>query len=162
MAFSLPGEKFLPRQDDSPDIALAREAYAEGMIAQLRTMLDTGVSIETATTKDFVAMTYRQTPGALGACVIRDLFASYPEQIMLGTDSVLSREGCLAGTYQLWGDLISSDVHVLNPTRGACFGQVATYGLALEKTMIPECPGALPDDALSNFLIDNFLNLYEE
>ena len=162
MAFAMPGEKFLPRQEDTPQQAAERQEYADNMLAQLRTILDTGVSIETSTTKDFIAMTYRQQPGELGACVIRDLFASYPEQIMLGTDGILSRDYCLAGTYELWQDLIEGDVHTRGEQRSACIGDVATYGLALTKSTIPECAGMLPEDVVSNFLIDNFLHLYED
>jgi len=53
-------------------------------------------------------------------------------------------------------------MHTREEQRSACIGDVATYGLALTKSTIPECAGVLPEDVVSNFLIDNFLHLYED
>ncbi len=158
--FMLPGEKLLPRDTDSAEVAEAREAAAQKLLAQLNTVLDTGVSVETATLRDFAAMTYRQEPGAMGACILRDLFSKYKDQLLLGTDGQLHRD-CIVSNYQLWNDVLTGDVDTLAPSRAACSGSAQTYGLALETRVIPQCEGEVPAETKDLFLIGNFRNLYE-
>jgi hypothetical protein len=159
-AFAVPGEPFVPRPDETEAETAERLAAAQALLEQLDQILSAGVSVESATSKDFMALTFRREP-ELGACAVRDLFARYPDQLMFGTDGLVDRGTCLASTYQAWEDLLTLGVNEQSPERDACFGRVQSYGLDLDTPIISECESEVPADALQRFLTRNFLALYE-
>ncbi len=158
--FMVPGERLLPRDSDSPEQAAERERIATELLSQLNAVLSAGLSVESSVTNDLVAMTYRQQSNALGACTIRELFATYPDQIVFGTDRRVDNGDCLTETYALWDDLLRLGVHELGRVRTACSGPAATYGLDLDAPVITECAGSVPADILDRFLKRNFARLY--
>lgn len=158
--FMIPGEKFLPRGSDTAEIAAERERQALELLEQLESLLATGLSVDSAATKDFVAFTYRQE-GTLGACTLRELFARYPDQFIFGTDRLVDNGACLLETYTLWRDLLEGDIDSLGPERATCLGPISTYGLNIDEATIPQCAGTLPSDFGERFLRGNFLALYD-
>jgi len=107
-----------------------------------------------------LSITYRREPDD-GACIVRELFARYPDQLLFGTDGLVDRGACLAGSYKAWRDLLTRGVDEIGPVRDACFGQVQTCGLDLDSTTINECESELPPDMVERFLMGNFLALYD-
>lgn len=155
--FMIPGEKHLPRESDSEATRQQREETRDLMLSQVETLLESGLSIDTAVFMDFAAFTYQDD--GQGACDMRGIFGKYGDQIFFGTDRKLDNQSCLVGSYNAWNHLLTGSTTAIGPTFDTCLGPVQMRGFALEETSIEGCPD-VPQGTLQKILIDNFESLY--
>lgn len=156
--FMVPGEKFIPRDADTEEEAATRAAARDALWAQLDELLSSGVSIDTAVTKDFGAMTYQDD--GRGGCQMRELFARYPDQIVLGTDRLFDNANCLGPSYQIWEHLLTGPVTGLSERFDTCVGSFQVGGMDLDSPTLDGCP-TVEDGVVDKVLKLNFLSMYE-
>lgn len=135
--------------------AQIEEPEAEEMLGQLRALLETGVSVDTAAIKDWAALVERDP------CALRTLVAQFPDQFVFGTDLNVDRRACIQDTYRFWEDLLTGALDQTGPQRTTCVGEARTRGLALGQETVPGCDARVPSGTLARVLRGNFEAMYE-
>lgn len=134
-------------------VIVAHLGFLQEEPALLQEVMQAGVSTEIAVGVGFLSGK---------TCELRQLIASYPKQIMFGTDINIDR-ACSAINYQAWSHLLTGPWKQAKSFQICYAGQpVAIYGAALDQKQVAGCTGELPEGTLNDLLKENFLRLFDE